>query len=111
MSLSRIHAETPVRCIGFVACTRNSCDHYNVHFPAIPCRAPRVKYCPRIKQWVADISVIEIDESFADDPNAAFKAMKEAEQAAQQPAYVPLDQYGNSIDIHTMGSREVEDDF
>jgi hypothetical protein len=67
-----------VRCMAWVMCPVEACDHHRPHRAVPGCCFPnQVKYCPHVEGFVTDILITDFDSTLASDPNMAFKAHKD----------------------------------
>lgn len=79
MKVRRIATEEVVRCMGWYACCEESCRHYEPHcayFSSGCTRQRQVQYCSRVKGFVTDVHLSDIDSNLHNNPNLAFKHQK-----------------------------------
>ena len=86
------------RCKFWVICDGSDCHHYEPHHPSregCTLLSP-VKYCSRVRGFVHDIPMADIDSNYDCDPNLAFKAKRDAERRESHS----YDVAGKNYDSH-----------
>lgn len=81
MKIRRLIAgDSLVRCMAWYACSREECKHHRVHIASRRCAykiVDQVKWCMKVKGFVTDIPLDEIDRKVSSDPNLAFRMRKD----------------------------------
>ena len=78
MKVKIIPPHIGVRCMAFMACGNEDCDHHGPHLSKPACCVPnQVRFCRRLEFFVTDIALTDLDSTLASNPNMAFKAKKD----------------------------------
>lgn len=77
MKVKWIPERLGVRCMAWLKCPHEGCDHYHAHGARYGCvLLYQVRYCRAVSGFVTDIPIYDFDSALANDPNLAFKAQK-----------------------------------
>lgn len=77
MKVKLIPQRTGVRCMTWLKCPNENCDHYHAHSARYGCvLLYQVRYCEVVRGFVTDVPLSDFDSALANDPNLAFKAHK-----------------------------------
>jgi len=83
--MKSIHRDELVRCKYWVVCSNHDCDHFEIHQAGDSCIALQpIKYCRKMKGFVHDVHISQIDSNYECDPNLAFKAMRDTERRKEK---------------------------
>ena len=83
--MKSIHRDELVRCKYWVVCSNHDCDHFEIHQADDSCIVLQpIKYCRRMKGFVHDVHISQIDSNYECDPNLAFKAMRDTERRKEK---------------------------
>ncbi len=77
MKVKWIPQQLGVRCMAWLKCPNENCNHHYAHGARQSCiLLHQVRYCEVVRGFVTDVPLSDFDSALANNPNLAFKAQK-----------------------------------